>query len=332
MKKVAISEITDKMHSVLRTKGYAEADIPFIINMYLGGELRGHTSHGLASFVVFAQNEPKTHEEPVILKDTHALLAIDVKGASGNVIGRRAADEAIKRAKQEGVGIAIIKSMDSWLRPGAIAEYVADQDLVAIVINSGRGSAIAPPGGYDPVTGTNPIAYGIPAEAGSLVVDMATSKQAWGQVRLANKYGTDLPANTFYDNEGNVTVDPEKAWSVMPFGEYKGFSLALMIEVLCGSLVGMPMMIQSTAKNSFGGQHPNTNAMIIVIDPAHTTGLAEFKQSNSELVSKIKATRARQGEKVRIPGEQAANNKSSHLKQNFIEIPDEVWEEIVALN
>jgi hypothetical protein len=35
---IAISEITDKMQSVLKAKGYDEADIPSIINMYLGGE------------------------------------------------------------------------------------------------------------------------------------------------------------------------------------------------------------------------------------------------------------------------------------------------------
>ena len=35
------------MTVVLKTKGYKQEDIPFIIDMYLGGELRGHTSHGL---------------------------------------------------------------------------------------------------------------------------------------------------------------------------------------------------------------------------------------------------------------------------------------------
>src|SRR4051812_37234599 len=101
--KVAITQLKAKMADVLSIKGYDKEDIPFITSIYLGGELRGHTSHGLASFVAFAKNEPEAHEEPVVLKDTHALLALDVKGASGNVIGKRAADEAIKRAKTEGI-------------------------------------------------------------------------------------------------------------------------------------------------------------------------------------------------------------------------------------
>ena len=330
--KIPISKLKATMTDVLSKKGYAKDDIPFIINMYLGGELRGHTSHGLASFAGFVSDGLSKLDKPEVVKETQSLFMIDAKSISGNIIGRRAAAEAVKRAKQQVVGISIIKNMDNWLRPGAIAEYVADQDLVAIVVNCGRGASVAPPGGYDPVTGTNPIAYGIPTNGDALVVDMATSKQAWGQVRLANKYGTDLPADTFYDEHGDVTTDPRQAWSVMPFGEYKGFSLSLLIEVLCGSLVGMPMMIQSTAKNSFGGQHPNTNAMIVVIDPAQTTGLDEFKRSNSEFVTKIKATRARKGEKIRIPGERAANEKSAKLQKGTIELPDELWQEIEGLS
>jgi LDH2 family malate/lactate/ureidoglycolate dehydrogenase len=70
--KVSISELKAKMTDVLVKKGYSKDDIPFVINMYLGGEQRGHTSHGLASFVSFAQSEPEEHEKPVVLKDTHA--------------------------------------------------------------------------------------------------------------------------------------------------------------------------------------------------------------------------------------------------------------------
>lgn len=329
--RVTIADITDKMTEVLKAKGHAAEDIDFLINMYLGGELRGHTSHGLASFAGFVNADFSNLEKPEVVKETHSFFMIDAKSQSGNVVGRRAADEAIKRAKQEGVGVSIIKNMDRWLRPGAIAEYVADQDLVAVVVSS-NGAKVAPPGGYDPVIGTNPLAYGIPTDDGALVVDMATSKQAWGQVRLANKYGTDLPADTFYDSQGNVTIDPGQVWSVMPFGDYKGFSLALLIEVLCGSLAGMPMMMDdiSTAK-AFGAKMPEVGGMIIVIDPAQTVGLAEFKKSNSELVEKIKATRARQGEEIRIPGEKAGREHAAKLKAGSIDIPEELWQEIRRL-
>lgn len=330
--KITIPDITDKMQTLLKSKGYNAADIPFIINMYLGGELRGHTSHGLASFPSFIKEDLSKLEQPEILKATASTFYIDAKANSGTIVGKRAADEAVARARKEITGTAIIKNMDSWLRPGAIAEYIADQGMVAIVINNGGGAAIAPPGGYDAVAGTNPIAYGIPTNEGPLVVDMATSKRAWGQVRLANKYGTNLPEDTFYDEKGNVTLDPKAANSVMPFGGYKGFSLALLVEILSCSLVGGAMFNISDEGNTFGGKLMTRGGLIFVIDPAQTVGLEQFKKDNTDYIEKIKASRAHSGESIRIPGERAGAERKRKQSLGYIDIPDELWAEIENLN
>lgn len=330
--KVKVSEIRAKMENVLAAKGYAADDIPFLVNMYLGGELRGHTSHGLASFPSLAKSPYSPSDQPEIIKETGSFFYIDAKDNLGAIIGKRAADEAIARAKKEVVGCAMIRNMDSWLRPGAVAEYIADQGFIALVSNSGGEAAIAPPGGYDPVTGTNPIAYGIPNLSGSIVVDMATSKRAKGQIRLANKYGTDLPADSFYDVGGNITIDPKHAYSLLPFGEYKGFALAMFVEILCGSLVNMPMMQEADPSNSaYGGKTPKRGAFILVIDPEQTVGLESFKQANEQFFADIKSTRAHKNDKIRIPGENALAELSAKQKNDQLDIPDELWAEIQAL-
>jgi len=328
--KVLISDITAKMTDVLKSKGYADGDIPFLIEMYLGGELRGHTSHGLASFPGFVKTDYSGLEQPAVMKETHAFFMLDAKGNPGAIVGKRAADEAMRRAKQQAVGLSMIKDMDSWLRPGAIAEYIANQGFVAIVSNN-ASAAIAPPGGFDPVAGTNPIAYGLPTKDGSLVVDMATAKCAWGNVRMANKYGTDLPADSFYDNEGNVTLDPAKAWSVMPFGDYKGFALALLFEAMCGGLTGMDMLVENTAKNKFGQKTPKRGAFILAVDPAQTVGLDAFKQASTDYLQKIKGTRPRKGERIRIPGDEARAAQAAKLEVGSVELSDELWDEISKL-
>jgi L-2-hydroxycarboxylate dehydrogenase (NAD+) len=329
--KVSISDLTRIMTAALKSAGYAADDIPFIIDMYLGGELRGHTSHGLASFPGFLAKVANPAARPEVVLETSAFFMIDAKSGPGVLIGKRAADEAMSRAEKGVIGFSMIKNMDSWLRPGAIAGYVADHGYLAIVVNSGGGAAIAPPGGFDPVAGTNPIAYAIPTAEGPLVVDMATSKRAWGQVRLANKYGTYLPSDTYYDNEGNVTLDPKRAHSVMSFGDYKGFSLALLFEIMCGSLVGMPMMVTSTGGNKFGQIMPGRGAFIFVIDPEQTTGLDVFQQANSDYLDKIKATRSQAGQEIRIPGVAAAERHAANMAAGFIDIPEELWQEITAL-
>ncbi len=331
--KIKLDEVTNKMKSVLSAKGFSDADTDFLVDMYLGGELRGHTSHGLASFPGFVKQDFSNLPKPEVVKETSSVFIIDAKSNPGAIVGKRAADEAIKRAERENIGTALIKNMDSWLRPGAIAQYIADQGYLAIVVNDGGGTSIAPPGGYDPVLATNPIAYGIPTAKAPLVVDMATSKRAWGQVRLANKYGTDLPPDTFYNDKGELTLNPKEAHSVLPFGDYKGFALALLVEVICGSLVGMDNMMLETnqAGSNFGVPLQERGGFILVIDPGQTSDLSTFKAANSELIEKIKATSKLPGQEIRIPGEQASELHGETVSEGIIDVPDELWREIAGL-
>ena len=329
--KVSVQEIRQKMAAALRKKGYSPEDVEFLIEMYLGGEQRGHTSHGLANFASFVQKDTSGLAEPEVLKETNALFMIDAKSNSGSLLGKRAADEAIARARKEIVGVALVKNMESWLRPGAIAQYIADQGFVGVVINDGGGTSIAPPGGYDPTLGTNPIAYGIPTASGALVVDMAASKRAWGQVRLANKYGTDLPPDTFYNKQGEITRDPKEAYSVLPFGEHKGYALALLVEVLCGSLLGKGMMIQSTEGDNFGAKFPDRGGVILVLDPSQTAGLNQFEQDNTAMIDKIKSTHPIPGQTIRIPGERAGKLQKTANETDVLDLPDELWDEISKL-
>ena len=331
--KVSITEIRELMKTALISKGLNEQDIPFLVEMYLGGELRGHTSHGLASFSGFINQNFSGLEEPVVIKHTNSVFIIDAKSNPGAIVGKRAADEAILLAKKETIGVALVKNMDSWLRPGAVAQYIAEQGYFTIVVNDGGGTSTAPPGGYDPVLATNPIAYGIPTSRSPLIVDMATSKHAWGQVRLANKYGTDLPEGSFYNSQGELTRDPEEAHSVLPFGGHKGFALALMIEVLCGSLVGMDSMMLETNKSgsTFGVPLQDRGGFILVIDPSQTTSLDVFKDKNSELLEKIKQTSTLEDESIRIPGEEASRLEQARLDADEINIPEELWQELRSL-
>jgi delta1-piperideine-2-carboxylate reductase len=327
---VTIVALKSLMHDVLIAKGYDDEEITFITDMYLGGELQDHVSHGLAKFPAFTKKQ-KPVAKPKIIKNTTACYYVDAKFGSGILIGKQAADEAITRAKRQMTGTALIKNMDSWLRPGGIAQYIADQGFVAITCNGGGIATVAPPGGYDPVTSTNPLAYGIPTSEGALVVDMATAKRAWGEVLLANAYDTDLPADTYYDRDGNETRDPKQATSAKSFGEYKGFSIGLLIEILCGALVGMDMGIRQDLDRSFGQTLPARGAFILVIDPEQTVGLQSFAQRTSAYIDLIRRSNPLPGRQVRIPGDAAGQKQTKRLAEGTIDIPNKLWGQLQAL-
>ncbi|MFN8015412.1 MAG: Ldh family oxidoreductase [Acidimicrobiia bacterium] len=328
--KLHISEVKETMLEILHGLNYEHKDAEFIVEVYLGGELRGHKTHGLAPFPGFVRHDFSKCEKPKVLLDTHALYFVEANKNSGIVLGKYASDIIMEKARTEGTATAIIRNMFDWVRPGAIAEYIAKNNFVAIVTNDGSGRSIAPPGGFDPTVGTNPIAYGLPTNTEPLVVEMASAKRAWGNVRVANKYGIDLPEKTFLTDKGDFARDPKDAHSVLPFGEHKGFSLALLVEIMNGSMIGHSMMPDSDA-SSYANQWPANSGIITVYNPALLTSIDEYKNETTNALNYIRNTNHFEGQEIRIPGEHATKIRKASETNGFIEVPEEVWDEIKSL-
>lgn len=328
--KVKISDITRTLEDIIvsRSKLSAE-DAKILASDYVEGELQGKKSHGIAAFPAVVEKLPEAAADYEVLKETESFIYADAHGSFGALVGRKLAEQAIEKTKAQGVALALVREMKSWLRPASVAQYVADNGMVAWVVNTGGPPMVAPPGGRDPVVGTNPIGIGIPAEEAPLVADMATSTRAWGEVRLAKRFNHDLPADSFLDSEGVPTTNPDEAHAAIPTGGYKGFALGLLVEVLGGSLVGMNMG-KGVPNEAYHTR--NRGAFILVINPAMTVGGDEFKKTNSEFFQSIKATPPAKGsEKVTLPGDRAAQTKQNHINKGYLEIDDELWKEIENL-
>lgn len=331
MIKVKISQIRTTLEKILLRQGLTKSAAKIVADEYLEGELEGKYSHGLLAFpAIIERLIDKKALEPKILKRTHSFIYLEANKNLGALVGRQAADLAVKMASKEGVGLALIRNMLTWLRPGKIAQYIAQKNFIGLVVNNGGVPMVAPPAGFDPIIGTNPIGIGIPTAKEPILVDMATSKRAWGIVREAKTRGGNLPPATFYGKEGNFTIKPEEAYSVVPAGDYKGFSLGLMIEILTGSLVNMPMGLHKLGKGDY--RTLPRGAMILVINPQKTTSLNNFKLLNSALIKQIKASRKLKGVKeIMVPGERAAQTKQVNIKNGYLEINEHLWQQITSL-
>src|SRR5581483_6680997 len=90
-----------------------------------------------------------------------------------------------------------------------------------------------------PITGTNPMAFGIPARGGKQVIlDFATASMSMGEIQKRVAKNEAIP-----DGVGNPTRDfksfrgPPRG-VFLPFGGYKGSGVALVTEMLGGLLTG----------------------------------------------------------------------------------------------
>ncbi|MDR0719307.1 MAG: Ldh family oxidoreductase [Treponema sp.] len=61
-----------------------------------------------------------------------------------------------------------------------------------------------------------------------------------GKVTMAQDNGKPIPPGWAMDKDGRSTTDPKeaKAGSLLPIGGYKGYGLALSIELICSALTG----------------------------------------------------------------------------------------------
>ena len=98
--------------------------------------------------------------------------------------------------------------------------------------------------------GTDPISFGAPAAEGdSFLLDMATTTVALGKLEVQMRKGGSVPSGWLVDSSGKESNDPTDlhqgggllyVGGMEETGGYKGYGLAMMVEVLCGVLGGGP--------------------------------------------------------------------------------------------
>ena len=69
---------------------------------------------------------------------------------------------------------------------------------------------------------------------------MAPTYIPWNKILESEEKEIELDPNVAVDANGKPTVNPSSAKALLGIGNYKGFALASMVEVLCSTISGMP--------------------------------------------------------------------------------------------
>ncbi|HEX7252263.1 MAG TPA: Ldh family oxidoreductase, partial [Thermoanaerobaculia bacterium] len=121
---------------------------------------------------------------------------------------------------------------------------IAREGMVGVSLTN-TSPLVAPTRARLSMLGTNPIAVAAPAgKHGMLVLDMATSTIPRGRIEVAARRGERLPAGWAIGPDGSPARTPEEALrgALQPLGGeevsggYKGYGLALIVELLTGIL------------------------------------------------------------------------------------------------
>jgi len=322
--KIKITELKEKVIAYLLASGFSEKDAKTLSKLVIEQELVGNQFSAVGELPGkhsrLMENVSSKKEEVVVTKP--ALKLIKGNGRSAPLITADYLDEIVDKAKEQ--GIYALGIYDSTYNDffDVFCRRVAAQDCIAIIVENGGPQGVTPFGGKTDVTGTNPIAYGIPTNKYPIVFDAATAMHAYGRIKQSKENGEKLPDNAYVDKEGNVTTDPNVAYAVLPFGGFKGFGINLLIDVLSGSLVrGKSGLDQPLDSQRYIG------TLIIVIDPAAFGDIADFKTSTTKLAEDILAVKPIDPKQpVRVPGYRGAKRREEFEAEASIEIEDKGWQ------
>jgi LDH2 family malate/lactate/ureidoglycolate dehydrogenase len=224
-------------------------DAEGLSGLLVESELRGHPDHGVAALGVLAgfYRDGTLNPRPRVrvLHETDGAIHFDGDRGAGPAAPTRAMRWCIDRAReQKGMAVAAVRDWQ-LLVAAPYARLAAEAGLIGFAC-ANFVPLVAPPGGRTAVLGTNPFAYGLPAQRHHpAVLDVATTVSSMQRVRVAAQQGTSMPEGIIFDHAGRPTTDPGaflEGGLLAPLGTphapHKGFGLALLVDALSGVLSG----------------------------------------------------------------------------------------------
>jgi ureidoglycolate dehydrogenase (NAD+) len=235
-------ELYEIVKSAFIKHGVKEQHATIVTNSLVDASLRGVETHGVILVKTYIERLKAGSINPIPkieeVKEGMNISVLDGDNGLGQVTSYHAMELAIKKSKDSGIGIVGVRNSNHFGTASFYSTLAANKGIIGVVF-SNASARLAPWGGKTPVYGNNPWSIAVPVE-GSLpiVLDIANSVVAFSKILTAARKGEDIPIGWAMDEEGNRTENPNEAKLLLPFGDHKGYGIAVMIEIFSAILTG----------------------------------------------------------------------------------------------
>lgn len=304
--------------------GVPKEDAEIAANALVQADLRGVDTHGVIRFNPHAwyvkwltEGSMTARPKIRIITENASTALVDGDCGMGMVIGCRAMEMAIEKARSSGVAMVGVRNSRHYGMSAYYAMMALPHDMIGIAMTN-ASRQVVPTFGRAAKYGTNPMCFAVPADKQlPFVLDMATTTAAAGKLELAARLGKSIPGGWALDENAASTTDPrvaQKARRLLPLGgtresgSHKGYGLAILVEILCGVLTGT-----ITALNA--NQDPRGHFFgAIRVDAFRPAD--EFKRDMDRLIIDLRSTPPAEGqERVYVAGEiefETAQERAEH--------------------
>lgn len=320
---------------VFEASGARSEEAAIVAEHLVTASVLGYDTHGVLRIPQYVEDVKKgvikPDGTPKIDVDTGATAVVDGAWNFGQVGGRFAIDLAIAKARESRTATIVARCCNHAGRLGAYTTRAAEQGFLAMAFCNSpiHGHFVAPWGGREGRLATNPISFAVPrGNEQPIVADFSTAEASEGAIRLHRNQGRRLPDEWITNALGEPSTDPNEFYgpprgAILPFGgkrAYRGFALAMLVEILGGLLGG----------STISKQQPGNGLAFIVIDPSAFVPSEEFGAMVVELGEYIKSSETAPGfDGVFLPGELDFRTRQQRMRDG-IPIDENTWNQIVA--
>ena len=285
--------------------GMSAADAATEAEVLVWANLRGVDSHGvqrIPQYLDFIDNGwMNPRPEVRIVKESPAVLFMDADRGLGPIPTVQAMRAAIEKARNVGIGWALIRDVTHQGAMGYYSEMAAAEGMAGMAIVASPPN-MAPFGAKAAGLHNSPIAFSFPAgRHRPITLDMATSVAAGGKLSVASDKRVPIPADWALAADGGPTTDPDAAAILLPAGGAKGSGLALAFQCLTSLMANSPLIAPVLRG---GVREHRQNSVVAAIDIGYFIEPDEYRVLLDETVDELKALPKADGhEEILMPGE-----------------------------
>ena len=314
--------LVDAIRRVLMREGVAESIGSTEADLMAEADLLGVPSHGVRMLpglvTAIRGGRCKADPELAVTRERGAICVLDCDHGPGRYTAVQAMSHAMERAGRFGAGVCLAVNTTHWGRAHAYACRAAQAGMIGLCTTNAIPNMLAW-GSTRPLLGNNPLAIAVPrgAREPPVVLDMAMSQAAVGKIGTYLRERKPVPPGWGLDASGRPTSDAAailECGKLLPFGDYKGAGLALMMELLTGALAGGPLSPE-IVRNDSSGLDRGATKLFLALDIGAFTDRERFGRRVEDLIPLIQAIEP--GLEITLPGERGWRTRDRCLAEGI---------------
>jgi LDH2 family malate/lactate/ureidoglycolate dehydrogenase len=309
--------------------GLSQEHAEWISDTLIQSELRGIGSHGIVRLPFYCRRllEKGSNPHPMItvVAEKPSMLLIDGDNGLGQIVSIMAMERVIEQARNQGVCFAGVRNSCHFGMTSYYPMMALKNDMIGMA-GCNTSPVMAPWGGGKSAIGNNPLAITVPTNKPyPLVLDMAMSVVSGGKIRLEAVKGTKIPLGWILDEQGHPTDNPADMFpngTLLPMG-YKGFGLAIMIEILSGVLTRAAILKEIPLWFDKLSTPVNLGHFFMAFDIGAFLDPGAFKDRVGLMIDELKSSPPMAGSSgILMPGEMEYMKEQDYLKSGIPVSPE----------